>query len=389
MNEKKGTPDFNQLLEGYAAGTLSEADLQAFYDHLPEHEQAAVEKIMADLRSGRYDGQTDAARRDAMYDRLVLTTRKKVRMFRMTWQAAAAAAILVAAFAGGWMALMKTPAVPAENEVPMTVAKETILPGGEKAILTLSDGAMVQLDSAQNGVLAQQGAVAVSKLKNGMLAYRATGNTKEETHYNKISTPKGGVYAVMLPDGSRAYLNAASSIRFPTVFAETRSVEITGEVYFEVARNPAVQFEVKARGATVMVHGTHFNVHAYEDEAATSVTLLEGAVSVANGRESITLQPGQQAVAAADLRKMEGVVDLDEVMAWKNGLFHFENLALPEIMRQISRWYDVDVTYRGNTANRRFSGVVSRSSSITDVLQFMRLAGVRFEIAGRNITVIQ
>ncbi|RPE08857.1 FecR family protein [Chitinophaga lutea] len=388
MDAKRGTPDFNQLLEGYAAGTLSEAELQAFCDRLPEHEQAAAAKILADLQSGRYDGQTDAAQRNKMFATLMLAGRKNTRTFRLMWRTAAAAAILVAVFAGGWF-FLKTPVAPAPNDASITAVSSMIVPGGKKAILTLSDGAIVQLDSADNGMLAQQGAAAVSKLKNGMLAYRVTGEPNDEMRYNKISTPKGGVYAVMLPDGSRAYLNAASSIRFPTVFKGTRTVEITGEVYFEVARNPAVQFEVEARGTTVMVHGTHFNIHAYEDEAATSVTLLEGAVSVANGCENITLQPGQQAIAGAGLRKAEGVVDLDEVMAWKNGLFHFENLALPDIMRQISRWYDVDITYRGNTVNRRFSGVVSRNSSIAEVLQFMQLAGVRFEITGRNITVIQ
>ncbi len=386
--DHSGAREFGRLLEGYAAGTLSESELRAFFAALPAHEQAIAEKMLADMQSGRYDGQTDVSTRDRMFGRLALHMHPQ-RRFRLLPRIAAAAAVLLLLMAGGWAWQRFSAGAPPAVETASAATVQPIMPGGEKALLTLGDGAVVQLDSAGNGELAQQGGTAVAKLNSGMLAYQRAGHAVGAPVYNKVSTPKGGVYTVLLPDGTRAYLNTASSIRFPTAFRGKRSVEITGEVYFEVAKNPAAKFEVAAGDTKVTVYGTHFNVNAYEDEPVTSVTLLEGAVSVANGADSVALRPGQQAQAAAGIRQVDKQIDLEEVMAWKNGVFHFENLALPEIMRQISRWYDVTVAYSGKAPARRFSGIVSRQANIEEVLRFMQLAGVRFEITGRNITVIQ
>jgi transmembrane sensor len=283
----------------------------------------------------------------------------------------------------------------AKTELNRPTPVNDIAPGGNKAVLTLADGSSIVLDSAANGTLTQQGNIKVQKLDNGQLAYTVNGKQvteNDEAFYNTISTPRGGQYQVTLADGTQVWLNAASSIRFPVVFTGAeRKVEITGEVYFEVSKNAAIPFKVKTAASEVVVLGTHFNVNAYDDEAAVKTTLLEGSVKIiAAGQPIKYLQPGQQsAINKQGTITVLNNADIEEALAWKNGRFQFNSADLKSILRQISRWYDVDVVYKGNV-NLHFTGQLTRNDNVSKVFEELVLTGeVHFKIEGKKIIVTE
>ena len=267
--------------------------------------------------------------------------------------------------------------------------KNDVLPGSDKATLTLADGSTVVLDDAQNGTLAQQGGSTVIKL-GGKLMYDPANKISKEIVYNTISTPNGGQYQLELPDGSLVWLNATSSIHFPTSFVgKERRVEITGEAYFEVAKNRDMPFIVAVNGAEVQVLGTHFNVNAYSDEDNVKTTLLEGSVKFVSGANTNMLKPGQQSQLTTNgLIKVVSNVDVDEVVAWKNGMFDFESAGIETVMRQLSRWYDVEIEYKGKTDDL-FIAEMRRNIKLSDALKALELTGkVKFEIQGKKIIVM-
>jgi ferric-dicitrate binding protein FerR (iron transport regulator) len=310
-------------------------------------------------------------------------------IYRKWWMAAAAAVLLL--LAGGWWFVQgshnkQQPSIAATPKVP------DIAPGGNKAILTLADGTQVVLDSANNGALTKQGNVTVIKLDDGQLAYNASSTSTSALTYNTVTTPRGGQYQLVLSDGTKVWLNAASSLRFPTAFVGSeRKVEMTGEGYFEVAHNDKKPFLVRAGGMDVEVLGTHFNINAYEDEGAVKTTLLEGKVraSAANG-QAVVLKPGEQARlfdGDAQLSKRNNA-DLDEVIAWKNQMFVFNSAPLASVMRQIERWYDVEVEYQGHIPQDRFIGTITRNTNLSEVLKVLEYSNVRFKVEGKKITVM-
>jgi transmembrane sensor len=267
--------------------------------------------------------------------------------------------------------------------------KDDVDPGSNKATLTLADGSVILLDDAKNGTLTQQGSAKVIKL-DGKLLYDLGSEKAKQIVYNTISTPKGGQYQLELPDGSLVWLNASSSIHFPTSFIEKeRRVEVTGEAYFEVAKNADKPFVVSVNNSEVQVLGTHFNINAYSDEEEVRTTLLEGSVKFIDGNNSSLLQPGQQSQLTKDKNiKVASSVDVNEVVAWKNGLFSFENAGIETIMRQLSRWYDVEIEYKGKTDDI-FVAEMSRNIKLSDVLKALELTGrVKFEIDGKKIVVM-
>ena len=270
--------------------------------------------------------------------------------------------------------------------------KNDLVPGGNKAILTLADGSTIILDSAENGSLAKQGSTDILKINAGQLAYN-TGNLKNgQVLYNTISTPRGGQYQVTLADGTIVWLNAASSLHFPTSFAgKERTVELTGEGYFEVAKNKAMPFHVKVNGMDVLVTGTHFDVMAYNNEDNIKTTLLEGKVKVipVNGKEEI-LQPGRQAIVNNEVHDVKMInADIDQVMAWKNGYFRFRETNIRDVMRQLERWYDVDVEYKTTRTDQDYTGVMPRMQNASSLLQTLELTGtVHFQIDGKKIIVL-
>ena len=267
--------------------------------------------------------------------------------------------------------------------------KNDVSPGGNKAILTLADGSTIVLDEAQNGELAQQGNSKIIKL-DGKLSYDPVNKNPKEVVYNTISTPNGGQYQLELADGSLVWLNATSSIRFPTTFiGKERRIEITGEAYFEIAKNREMPFIVAVNGAEVQVLGTHFNINAYNDEDNVRTTLLEGSVKFVSGDNSNILKPGQQfQLAKNGAFNVANDVNVDEVVAWKNGLFAFENATIEKVMRQFSRWYDVEIEYRGKTDDL-FIAEMRRNIKLSDALKALELTGkVKFDIEGKKIIVM-
>jgi len=297
----------------------------------------------------------------------------------------AAAAVLVVLLAGGywWYQQKATPAV----QMADGRYKNDIAPGYNRAVLTLGDGATVTLDSAQSGQVAQQGSINIQSQK-GQLIYQGN-NSQPTVAINTLSTPRGGQYQLLLPDGTRVWLNAASSLTFPTFFAgEEREVSLTGEAYFEVAKNPQHPFRVKMNGSEVMVLGTHFNIMAYDNEVSRNTTLLEGSVQVVHHGNIHVLKPGEQA------RERDGAVTVTpanvvEAVAWKNGLFRFKNCDITAVMRQIARWYDIEVVYEGKMPEKTFTGMISRMENVSAVLQFLELTkAVHFTIEGNRVTVM-
>ncbi|HTJ14614.1 MAG TPA: FecR domain-containing protein [Dinghuibacter sp.] len=302
---------------------------------------------------------------------------------RRRWQWVAAAAVLLSG-AVCWKFFY-----PTKPPTPVITQAHAIIPGGKRAVLTLSDGRRVTLDSASNGLVAQQGDAKVVKVDSGALAYTAAAKPGEAM-YNTLATPKGGEYHLTLPDGSQVWLNAASSITYPTAFTgNDRTVTMTGEAYFQVAADAAKPFRVRVEGRQeVDVLGTQFDIKSYEDEPVLKTTLLQGSVDVLAGRQKTHPLAGQQTVLQTDGRlRLVTEPDLESAVAWKSGLFVFKNEDIPSIMRQISRWYDITVHIEGAAGDKTYTGQMPRSAPITDVLAWMEASGIHFRIKGNDITV--
>lgn len=318
----------------------------------------------------------------------------KLKVKQLVWRIAAAASILCLMATGVYLLDNNNNS----NEKNRTTTKihpveKDIKPGGNKAVLILANGKTIFLDSMRQGNLVMQGNSKIMKLNSGLLAYHQTGATREPKtiQYNVLKTPRGGKYQLVLPDGSKVWLNASSSIRFPTAFTgKERKVNISGEVYFEVAANENQPFKVKSGNIEIDVLGTNFNIKAYQDEPATKITLLEGSLKVIQRvtQQSKLMKPGQQAqVNKGKEIKILDDVNTDEVMAWKNNLFWFDDDDLQTVMRQISRWYDVDVEIKG-TISQHFTGSIPRDLMVSDVFKVLNKTGkVNYRIEGKKIIV--
>ena len=275
--------------------------------------------------------------------------------------------------------------------------KNDIAPGGNKAVLTLANGTRVILDDAKNGSITQNASVKVNKTGNGILVYHfnktVSGNdVLASSEMNTITTPRGGQYQIELEDGTRIWLNAASSIKFPQAFTgKTRQVELSGEAYFEVAKNKTKPFIVKANGTQIQVFGTHFNINAYTDNSSIATTLLEGSVSMTYAATTIMLKPGQQGVTNQNgLPLKANFVDTEEIMAWKNGLFIFHDQTIANIMKQVSRWYDVDIEYKDGVQNKEFGGTISKYKNITELLNNLQLTQtIHYKLEGRRVIIMK
>ena len=307
---------------------------------------------------------------------------------RIGWRrAAATAAILVFLIAGTWL-FFNNQAKTGDH----VTFRHDIAPGSDKAILTLDDGRQILLDSSRSGVITAQGGVTIDRSSAGQLVYSAEKAAAAGVRYNKVETPRGGQYRIVLPDGTKVWLNAASSIKYPVAFTGIdRSVELAGEAYFEASKNKDRPFRVLSGGQAVEVLGTHFNIKAYGDEPATVTTLLEGSVRVtAQKNGSALLKPGQQSIdpwQGSPLQVRDA--DTEAAVAWKNGLFMFDHEELGSIMRKIARWYNVEVVYRNSDVSREiFGGSVTRFGNVSDVLTMLQVTGnVRFSIDGNKIIV--
>jgi hypothetical protein len=265
------------------------------------------------------------------------------------------------------------------------------LPGSDGAILTTAAGEQIKLDSTIDGIVTREGNTAVIK-KDNQLVYNEAAAVRPATEiFNTLSTQKGRKFQLVLADGTKVWLDAASSLTYPIVFTGSqRNVKATGQLYFEVAKDPAKPFIVETGGTKVQVLGTHFNVNAYEDESAVKTTLLEGMIRITTYNNSSLLTPGQQAVinnSESGAIKINNAVDVEAVMAWKNGLFQFTNANLTTVLRQLSRWYDMDIVYEGKMPEREFEGKIGRDLNLSQVLKILEKVQVKFRIEGSKLIV--
>lgn len=398
---------FTRLMEGYTAGLLSADELKEFLELLPAHEEMLSEGILRDLEQNHMHPPMHEERKKAVYAAILEKAEPRqsspFRLRRLLLTAAAAVLVLVVGIAGYIRWFSKTPTKTQAGQV-VVVEKIDIKPGHEGAILMLANGKQVILDSAANGIIAKEGNSQVSK-KNGQLVYEAAEGNATAV-YHTIFTPRGRQFSLLLEDGTRVWLNAESSIRFPAAFSGLeRKVEIKGEAYFEVTASRSKQtgekipFLVEASGMLVEVLGTRFNINAYGDDRSIKTTLLEGKVKLshpsvssyrqngAQGSETLILKPGEQAQWKADGMELVPGIDPEQVIAWKNGLFHFDNEDLSVILKQLQRWYDFELAYE-TPVDRHYSGVMKRQQDIAQVLSKIEMAGgVRFRIQDKKVLV--
>lgn len=379
--------EYIRLYEKSLTGMLSveeQKQLDAYADDFSLDNHHWDEKLM---------GNQDDVKQLIMQKVFADTTLKPKKVFHLKlW--IAAASIVIALISSGLYFYSQ------HNDLKNTIAKtdigKDILPGSNKAILTLSDGSTVALGEEKDGVIRKDKDSEISKLKTSLVYTRLAGGNKASKTYNTVVIPNGGQYQIQLEDGTKVWLNAASSLRFPVAFTDKdRVVELKGEAYFEVAKNPGRPFKVKSYSAkddevmSVEVLGTHFNISAYPDEDFKT-TLTEGSVRVSNhAQKSLVIKPGEQSIlnqSSGDM--LAKPANLKEVLAWKNGFFIFDHENIESIMRKLSRWYSIEVSYEGKLSNKEFVATISRNENLSEVLKMLALTGtVEFDVKGKKVVV--
>ncbi len=394
---KKATPEERAAFLSLVAdptqeGRIKEMIEKTFYTKEPElpYDLDSLDAIFTNI-IGLSDRNAPAIEPVGQSPVVTAEEPEVTRMFAYRKFYYVAAAVLIAIIMGGiyyWGSYQS--GKPAGGITRPATAKTDALPGGNKATLTLANGAVIVLDNAHNGSLAQQGGTSVIKLDSGQLAYN--NNVKDNSVkglFNTISTPRGGQYQVVLPDGSKVWLNAASSIHFPVAFTgKERNVELTGEAYFDVKKDKDKPFAIAVNGVQVLVMGTEVNVMAYADEPEMKATLISGSVKVRQGAIERFLKPGQEAAlnnqtSAIQIRE----ADTDGAVAWTKGQFQFSGADIPTIMRQLSRWYDVEVRYEGDIPERQITGEAPRNITLSRLLKILSMNDVHFTIDKNKITV--
>ncbi len=309
----------------------------------------------------------------------------KATYWKLLWAAAAAAVIVFVVFI--WE--NKQQAAP-EKEVVQT--PQNLFQPGNSAILTMADGKQIALNDVAVGTVAEQEGIVIEKQQNGILEYKIEGNANVgKVDTNTIATPRGSEYTVVLPDGTKVWLNAASALRFPVAFkGNEREVYLNGEAYFEVAKDKSKPFRVKFNKEVVEVLGTHFNIMAYKDEPESRTTLIEGSIKIAKSNISKILKPGQQAVSNYQSNSLNvQSANIYDVIAWKDGLYIFQNTGIETIMKQAQRWYDIEVEYRGDMSQKKFGGRISKYENIADLLKNLEITGtIHFKTEGKKIIVM-
>ncbi|MEO9020777.1 MAG: FecR family protein [Ginsengibacter sp.] len=379
MLEKSNTDYFQKLLSRYKDGSCTPNEVRELFDFFKLHESDNA--IEEDLRK-----EFDLIFNNA--SEVESAPAKVIRLHPFRKYAIAAAASIAIIFS--FYFLFVTKKSDRDNNEPLA-NKDVIIPGHKQAVLTMDNGKTVLLDSSSVGKIADLSGTVVSLDKNGELLYDAS-NAKQEERIisNTVSTPTGGFFKIVLPDGSNVWLNSESELTFPSKFlGSERNVMLKGEGYFEVAKNKENPFRVHlAQGEEITVLGTVFNVMTYANEPSQKITLLEGSINLSKSGISKILKPGQQAIVSNEQIDIKNEAAIDHEIAWKNGLFDFQDDDLPAILRQISRWYNVDIAYNASNHVGHYVGSIRKSSGINEVLKMLELAGdVNFSIVGRKIIV--
>ena len=372
--------DFQRLLEKYLNGGASPEEIdtiESYYAHFSNDPDVTASLNEDEINALR------ASLRQKIDDRINRGEEQFVPFYsKRSFQVAAS--ILLFLMVGLLVAnrLKKVP-------VKLQAQNYDIAPGGNKATLTLADGSKIDLGSVKNGALTTQSGTHIIK-QNEQLSYNAADNAiATEATYNTLTTPKGGQYQLTLVDGTKVWLNAASSLKFPTAFTSgDRVVELTGEAYFEVAHNAKQPFKVRAANQVIEDVGTQFDVNSYADEDIAATTLVQGSVKILNAKGQTMISPGQQYLLKNNgSSEIKDNVDIEEVTAWKSGMFQFDNADIKTIMRQISRWYNVDVEYSGQVPASTYHGRISRNSNASAVLRILELSGINFTIERGKIII--
>ncbi|RPD42156.1 FecR family protein [Chitinophaga barathri] len=373
-----------ELTDRYITGAATAAEKQQLQSLLddPLYLEAFEQMVLSSLEAEKYQQEPDEQVFRRIYAGIEKQLRPAPRVRSLKTYLAAAAAVLLLILAGGAYVLLNKNTT---HQPPLSTPLADVQPGGNKAVLTLADGTTVTVDSAARQIAQGGGTI---QQQNGQLQYTTSASIPDT--YNTLTTPPGGQYRLRLPDGTEVWLNAASSIRFPVTFAKTeRKVEVTGEAYFEVAQNAASPFKVIVNKQTeVQVLGTSFNINAYTDEQDIKTTLLSGKVKVIAGNTGVQLSPGQQAVNRAGRVEVNKNVDTDKVTAWKNGLFNFQDASLEEVMRQLSRWYNIEIIYENGIPDMEFYGKMQRDIPLSAMLKMLERAEVKFRLEGNNRLVV-
>ncbi|MDN5287128.1 MAG: FecR family protein [Mucilaginibacter sp.] len=379
--------DFIVLYDKYLEGNCTPEELMLL-------EQYHDDFILSDKRWKAEMMDKQEARR-ILLTRLQAAVDPPVKKMRRNYRWLAAAAILIFAIAAGllWRYKNGTRNLVSGNFGNTLNHQALIKPGGERATLTLADGKIISLNKEVKGLLSRQGSATVSQLSTGQLTYLVGSEQNEVSRkvYNSIATPQGGEYKLILSDGTKVWLNSASSLKYPAVFSgHDRRVELSGEAYFEVAKNRKMPFKVTVKGMAIEVLGTHFNVMAYNNEKDVETTLLEGKVKLTNDKRQAYLLPGQRGILSDKRSDFEiQSADIQKAVAWKNGYFTFKQESIQSIMRKVARWYNVEVVYQGNVEDKTFGGSVSRFADISELLKTLELTGtIHFKIEGRRVIVM-
>ena len=369
------------LLQKYQEGTLSDMDkdkLEAWYLHKASNSNLQLSELELE--------------KSYEYLKSKLPLHQEAKVIRI-WPRVAVAASIALLLGTGLFYFTKP------KEQPIQVAEKPleIAPGGNRGVLTLSNGKQIVLaDISAKDTIAKEGKQAEVTIKmsaNGVITYVINPNAEAPkvatNSFNTLSTPTGGQYNIVLADGTKVFLNAVSSIKYPTQFnGNQRVVELEGEAYFEVAKDRSKPFIVKSGNQAIEVLGTHFNVHAYDNEAVVKTTLLEGSVAVTHKNQKAILKPGQQSNVSDNFNKIAiREVDTEAAIAWKNGRFKFDNADLKTVMRQLERWYGIKVEYRGDVSQVTFNGGTFRNKNLSEVLKVLELSNIKFKVEGKTIIV--
>lgn len=375
------------ILAKYEAGTITEEELLLLEDWYASFE---ANPDLIDSLSSEERAVRKKQLEEKIFDQIDLETApvaemSKKRFFlnpgNRLWQAAASLVLLCAV---SFYIFQKQ-----ADKLPISTKEQssTINPGTDQATLTLGNGEKILLDNSKNGELSAEGNIHINKLKPGNLVYTASKKVSK-VHSNTLSTPRGGRYQLTLADGTQVWLNAQSSITYPSAFqGSSREVTITGEVYFEVAHNTAMPFRVKSENQLIEVLGTHFNVNTYNAKSSAKTTLLSGSIALTNTHQRIILKPGEQGIVAAHSMSVKNV-DPAEVIAWKEGYFDFTDADIGSVIDELGRWYNVDIHYNGTATNETFTGRIPRSWPFEKVLNLLKtFKSIQVGMQGRRLIV--
>ncbi|WP_029274598.1 FecR family protein [Pedobacter borealis] len=375
--------DFKLLYEKYLEGKSSPEEIEQLMKHFEVSDTAVLAEMIDETLDTKLTTGNDKSEIETLLARNHISVMKAVRKKGMSvslYIKILAAAIVTLVI--GYIFLVLTGTLRPVTRPSGYGKTIEVLPGGNRATLTLSDGRTINLTDATNGKLVTDQGAAIEKTADGQIIYTPTDMQPLSSLYNKVSTPRGGQYAVLLPDGSKVWLNAGSSLRYPVSFygLKERRIELEGEAYFVVAKDKFHPFIVSTKKQTVTVLGTHFNINGYSDEPYLVTTLEEGKVKVESGGVSLNISPGEKTVLSSEGNMEVQHADLESALAWKNGKIYFKDADIKSIMRQVSRWYNIDVEFEGKLSAKLYSGGIYRDAKLSNLLEILEENKIHFEL---------